>query len=145
MAKARAATKSKKTPKRAIKKAVTTKKVAAKKKPAPKAQYPEKYTSTSMVAYLAQKHKMPRTQMKLIFDSVLDVVAAGVKKGDRVPLGKIGKLYYRVRPARKARKGRNPSTGEEILVPAKRATKVPKFSFSKGFKDEILKVRAKKS
>jgi DNA-binding protein HU-beta len=54
-------------------------------------------------------------------------------------------MYYRVRPARKSRKGRNPRTGEEMLVPAKRATKVPKFSFGKGFKDEVLKVRAKKS
>jgi nucleoid DNA-binding protein len=139
MAKARTTSKSKKAPKKAVKKAAPKKKT-----PVPKAQYPEKYTSTSMVAYLAQKYRIPRTQMKLIFESVFDIVAVGVKKGDRVPLGKIGKMYYRLRPARKARKGRNPSTGEEILVPAKRATKVPKFSFSKGFKDEILKVRAKK-
>ena len=88
---------------------------------------------------------MPRTRMKLIVESVFDVVAAGVKKGERVPLGKIGKMYYHIKPAQKARKGRNPRTGEELLVPAKRPSKVPKFSFSRGFKDEILKARARKS
>ena len=58
------------------------------------------------------------------YDRSVDRFAAalqglGVKKGDRVPLGGIGKMYYRVRPARKARKGRNPRTGEEMPVPAK--------------------------
>ena len=44
----------------------------------------------------------------------------------------IGKL---VLVNRKARKGRNPATGEEIMIPAK---KVVKFRVAKAAKDAIL-------
>jgi DNA-binding protein HU-beta len=40
--------------------------------------------------------------------------------------------------SRKARIGRNPQTGEEIKIPAK---KVVKFSVAKNLKDTVLKKR----
>ncbi len=39
---------------------------------------------------------------------------------------------------------RNPATGEEIMIPAKPATKVPRFTFSKVFKEAALKAKVKK-
>ena len=65
-------------------------------------------------------------------------------RGERVPLGKIGKMFIRVRPASAARKGRNPLTGQEITIPAKPATKVPRLTFSKTFKEAALKAKVKK-
>lgn len=138
MAKAQSTTRSKTAPKKATLATKATRKSA-------KIQYLEEYTTASIVAYLAEKHNLPKMQMKLIIESFYDVISTGVKKGERVPLGKIGKIYYHVRPAQKARKGRNPRTGEEVDIPAKRAMKVPKFSFSKSFKESIIKIRAKKS
>ena len=142
MAKAQSTTKLKTALKKAPKKAALATKLTRK---STKIQYLEKYTIASIVDYLAEKHNLPNKQMKLIIESFYDVISTGVKNGERVPLGKIGKIYYSVRPARKARKGRNPRTGEEVDIPAKRAMKVPKFSFSKSFKESILKVRARKS
>jgi nucleoid DNA-binding protein len=61
-----------------------------------------------------------------------------------VALGKIGRMFIRVRPARAAHMGRNPLSGQEIEIPAKPATKVPRFTFSKTFKEAALKAKAKK-
>ena len=71
-------------------------------------------------------------------------VATGVMRGERVAIGKMGKMFIRVRPARAARMGRNPLNGQEIKIPAKPATKVPRFTFSKTFKELALKAKVKK-
>jgi DNA-binding protein HU-beta len=140
--------KAKRVTKKTTKKAPAKKKAAATTKPAAKrsrVKYPEKYTTASIVSHLAEANRMPKKAMKEIVEGFYDVVRTGVMRGQKVPLGKIGKLYFRVRPAQKTRKGRNPRTGEEITIPAKRATKVPKFSFNRGFKEDVLKARVPKS
>ena len=109
-----------------------------------KVAYPEKYTESQMIQYIAEKHEFPKAKSKEIITDLFDMISVGVMKGERVPVGKMGKIYFSVKPARKARMGRNPATGEEIKIAAKRATKVPKFSFSKTFKEAVLKARAKK-
>ena len=116
------------------------KKAAPKKKPV----LPQKYTANAMVAYLADFNDLPKAKMKEVFEGVFDVVQSGVLAGQRVPIGKLGKVYVRVRPAQKARKGRDPLTGQEITIPAKKATKVPKFSFNKVFKEVAAKAKATK-
>jgi DNA-binding protein HU-beta len=96
-----------------------------------------------MLQYVSEKHDIPRTKAKEILEDVFDVIHAGVVKGERVPVGKFGKLYIKLKPATKARMGRNPITGEEIMIAAKKATKVPKFTFSKSYKDLALKAAVK--
>ena len=109
-----------------------------------KVAYPEKYTESQMIQYIAEKHEIPQAKSKEIITDLFEMITTGVLKGERVPVGKLGKIYFSVKPARKAHMGRNPATGEEIKIPAKRATKVPKFSFGKTFKEAVLKARAKK-
>jgi len=109
-----------------------------------KAALPEKFTLNSMSNYLADAKGFSKKEAKELLETVMDLIEAGVLQGERVPLGKIGKVYAKVKPATKARKGRNPITGEEISIAAKKATKVPKFTFSKGFKEEVLKAKIKK-
>lgn len=106
-----------------------------------KVKLPEKFTFNAMIAYVAAKSELSKRQVKGIIDDYLSVVHAGVVSGARVPLGAIGKLFVKVRPASKARKGRNPLTGEEITIKAKPATKVPKCSFSKSFKEAAKKAK----
>ena len=110
-----------------------------------KVKYPEKYTYAAIIDYLSKAHETPKTKMKEIIESFFDVIDAGVMKGARVPLGRIGNLYVRIKPRQKARKGRNPQTGEEITIPAKPATKVPKINFSRSFKEAArgAKIQAK--
>jgi DNA-binding protein HU-beta len=110
-----------------------------------KAKYPEKFTASSIIQYVADVNNISKKQAKEILENLYDVFSAGVLNGQRVPVGTIGKLYVRVKPATKARLGRNPITGEEIKIPAKKATKVPKFVFSKSFKQATLKANVKTS
>lgn len=119
------------------------KKAAPKEAVKVKVSYPEKYTAQTIVKYISEKHGLPRAKALEIIDDVFDVINAGVIKGQRVPVGKFGKLFIKVKPATKERMGRNPLTGEEIKIAAKKATKVPKFSFSKSYKESALKAQVK--
>ena len=109
-----------------------------------KVKYPEKFTTQTIVNYISEKHEIPKAKAKEMIEDVFDVISAGVMKGERVPVGKFGKVYVKVRPATKARMGRNPLTGEEIKIAAKKATKVPKFSFGKAYKEAALSAKIKK-
>jgi nucleoid DNA-binding protein len=63
--------------------------------------------------------------------ATLTAIQKALKKGDSVTL--VGFGTFRV-SKRKARKGRNPQTGKEIKIAAK---KVPVFKAGKGFKDAV--------
>ena len=64
-------------------------------------------------------------------DAVLSSIAEALKKGDTVSL--VGFGTFKV-TERKARKGRNPQTGQEIYI---EASKVPKFVAGKALKDAV--------
>jgi DNA-binding protein HU-beta len=108
-----------------------------------KVKFPEKYTASAIIQYVSDANNISKKQAKELLESLYALFSAGVMSGQRVPVGAIGKLYVRVRPATKARLGRNPLTGQEIQIPAKKATKVPKFVFSKSFKEATLKATVK--
>ena len=64
-------------------------------------------------------------------DCVFETITKALKKKDPVTL--VGFGTFKV-DSRKARKGRNPRTGEEIKIKAK---KVPKFLAGKALKDAV--------
>ena len=64
-------------------------------------------------------------------DCILSTITKALKKKDTVTL--VGFGTFKVNK-RKARKGRNPRTGETIKIKAKR---VPKFVAGKSFKDAL--------
>lgn len=120
----------------------TTAKAAAKtalKAPA----LPEKFTLTTMSSWLADAKGISKKEAREVLDTVFELVEKGVMNGHRVPVGNMGKAFVKVKPATKARMGRNPLTGESIKIPAKKATKVPKFTFGKSFKESALKAKIK--
>jgi nucleoid DNA-binding protein len=108
------------------------------------AKVPDKLTGNSIIGYLAEKSGVARKDVRQVMEDLFDLVGQGVMRGERVALGKIGKMFIRLRPARSAHPGRNPLTGQEIMIPAKPATKVPRFTFSKTFKEMALKAKVKK-
>ena len=63
--------------------------------------------------------------------ATLAAIQKALKKGDSVTLVGFGTFAV---SKRKARKGRNPRTGKEIKIPAR---KVPKFTAGKALKDAI--------
>ncbi len=127
-------------------------KKAAAKKPAAKAAapatkkaaMPDKYTMTTMIADVADKSGISKKQAKDSIESFIEVFTSGMLAGNRVPFGTVGKAYVRERPATKKRMGRNPKTGEDVVIPAKPAVRVPKFTYGKAFKDAAKKAKIKK-
>lgn len=66
-------------------------------------------------------------------DAMLDHVKESLKNGGEVRIPDFGTFKV---ADRKAREGRNPATGKTIQIPASR---VPKFTPSKGLKDLLNK------
>jgi DNA-binding protein HU-beta len=66
-----------------------------------------------------------------VVDCVFSSITQSLKKGEDVSL--VGFGSFKV-IKRKARKGRNPLTGEEIMI---KATKAPKFTPGKALKDAV--------
>jgi DNA-binding protein HU-beta len=64
-------------------------------------------------------------------DCVISSITKALKKGDAVTL--VGFGTFKV-TKRKARKGRNPRTGEEIKI---KASKAPKFTAGKSLKEAV--------
>ena len=72
-----------------------------------------------------------KKEAQTVVDCVLSSIAEALGKGDKVSL--VGFGTFKV-VERKARKGRNPQTGEEIDIAA---SKVPKFVAGKALKEAV--------
>lgn len=98
------------------------------------------FTMKSIVQYLAKRNSVTQTLARRLLDDYLTMLESGALLGERVPLGRLGRLYLGTRGAQKARVGHNPATGEELLIPAKPETAVPRFSFSKHLKERASRI-----
>ena len=74
-----------------------------------------------------------RSQAKEITEDVKAFITDCLKKGYKIPLFGLGKMYVR---ESKARLGRNPATGEEIQIPAKKRIR---FTAAKALKEAVLR------
>jgi DNA-binding protein HU-beta len=70
---------------------------------------------TEVVAALAERASLTKTQADAALDALQDVIVEAVGNGETV---KITGLLSVERVERAARTGRNPRTGEEIHIPA---------------------------
>jgi DNA-binding protein HU-beta len=96
-------------------------------------------TQTQFVAKLADACQVNKKVSRQFLDSLATTAVKEVKAKGMFVLPGLGRL---VRVDRKARIGRNPATGEQINIPAK---KVVKFRVAKAAKDAIVPVKAKKA
>ena len=101
---------------------------------------PDQFTSQAIVAYLARKNGLTQKQARQIITDYLTMIESGMLLGERVPLGKIGRLFLKKRAPRKARVVVNPATGKEITVPARPEEAVPRISFSRAVKEKARRV-----
>ncbi len=81
-------------------------------------------TKTDLIELIAAKSGYPKTTSGLMLDSVIEAISDALKGGESVTVVGFGK--FRV-VDRKARNGRNPQTGEPMVIAARRAV-----SFSPG-------------
>ena len=87
-------------------------------------------TKTQIIATLADKTGIKKTDVSNVLDELAALACSEAKNGFLVP--GIGKL---VLVQRAERQGRNPATGETITIPAK---EVLKFRVAKACKDAVL-------
>jgi DNA-binding protein HU-beta len=92
----------------------------------------QRMTQTALVRALAEKSEVSNKQARAILDHLSELAVSEVKKNGVFVMPGIGRL---VRVDRKARMGRNPATGAQIKIPAK---KVVKFRVAKAAKDSIV-------
>jgi len=85
-------------------------------------------TKEDLVSKVAQDTGITKAQAKQAVESFLDSVSEGLAGGGKVTLTGFGTFQVQ---EREARTGRNPQTGEKMLIPAR---KVPKFSPGKNLK-----------
>jgi len=93
-------------------------------------------TKTQLATELAEATGSTKKTAVQFMESLCVIAYREAKKGEFTVPG-IGKL---VKSHRKARKGRNPATGEEIKIPAKT---VVKFRVAKAAKDAVLGAKKK--
>jgi DNA-binding protein HU-beta len=73
-----------------------------------------------------------RSDAKQIVDDIAAFVMDSLRKGYKIPLMGLGKLYVR---ESKARQGRNPATGEVIKIPKRKRVR---FTAAKALKERVL-------
>ncbi len=86
-----------------------------------------------LIELVANKTGTSKRQSEECLDLAISAITKSVAKGEKVTLVGFGTFQRR---ERRARKGRDPRTGTEINIPAK---KVPAFSAGKQFKDAVNK------
>lgn len=90
-------------------------------------------TKAEIIAKIAEDAGISKTAADIALHSFIDAVVKTVKKGNKFSIVGFGTFS---RTLRKARTGRNPQTGEAIKI---KASKAPKFTAGKAFKDAINK------
>ncbi len=86
---------------------------------------------TELVAAMAEEAGLSRKDAEKALKAFTDIVAAELKKGEKVQLVGFGTFEV---SERAAREGRNPQTGEAMTIAA---SKTPKFKAGKALKDSI--------
>jgi len=79
-------------------------------------------TQTQLADEVAERAGATRADAKRILTALEEVVLDQIGAAEKVKIGSVVQIEVRVRPATKARPGRNPATGEEIMISAKPAS-----------------------
>ncbi|GMG87207.1 HU family DNA-binding protein [Biformimicrobium ophioploci] len=109
---------------KSAKKAPAKKKAAA-KAPAKKVKaISEKFTKTQILTQIAENTELTKKQVQSVLDELTDVIHGHIKKRSvgEFALPGLMKISTVKKPAKKARKGINPFTGEETVFKAKPAS-----------------------
>ena len=79
-------------------------------------------TQTQLAAAVADRAEITKAEAKRVLDALDEIILEELGNAQKVRVGGLVQLTVRVKPAQKARKGRNPATGEEITIAAKPAS-----------------------
>ncbi len=88
-------------------------------------------SKSEFVAAMSEKAGLSKKDADAAYKAFTEVVVEELKKGEKVSLVGFGTFEI---AERAERKGKNPRTNEEIIIPA---SKSPKFKASKTLKDAV--------
>ena len=88
-------------------------------------------TKAELVDEVSKASELTRKHSEVIVDAVFSTIVEALQRGDKIELRGFGS--FRVR-RRASRTGRNPKTGQGVVVPAKR---VPHFKPGKELRELI--------
>jgi integration host factor subunit beta len=88
-------------------------------------------TRAELVDDVAHQSSLTRRQSEVIVDAVFSAILDSLRRGDKIELRGFGSFRIRQRGSRS---GRNPKTGEGVLVPPR---KVPFFKPGKELRDLV--------
>ena len=89
-------------------------------------------TKSGLIAKVAeQTPHISKKDTETVVNTIFDCMTEALRKGDRIEIRGFGSFQVKVR---EAREGRNPKTGEEVKIPAKRT---PFFKVGKELKERI--------
>ena len=96
-------------------------------------------TKSAILATLAERTELSRKDFASVFDALGELIQDNLKPRGPGQFSVPGlvKITVQKRPAKKARKGINPFTGEETVFKAKPASKVVKVRPLKSLKDMV--------
>ena len=86
---------------------------------------------TELVAAIAEKAELSKKDSEKALKAFTEVIAEGLKKGEKIQLVGFGTFEV---SNRAARTGKNPQTGAAINIPA---SKAPKFKAGKALKETV--------
>ena len=86
---------------------------------------------TELIATMSEKALLSKKDAGLALEAFMDIVKKELKKGEKISLVGFGSFEV---TERAERMGRNPQTGEEMLI---KSSKSPKFKAGKALKDFI--------
>ncbi len=100
---------------------------------------PEPMTKTVLYRTLADQTGLGRKDIGAVFEALDEIIEGHLKKKGAGVFTLPGLLKLKVvrKPAKRARKGTNPFTGEEMLFKAKPAHNVVKITPLKGLKEKV--------
>lgn len=98
---------------------------------------PAVVTLKQLAEWAGYNHGVPKKQVVAMFTDFVGDISRVLKKGSKIRIPDLGILQVRTRPARPARMGRNPATGEAIQIKASKASKRVAFRPAKTLKETI--------
>ena len=98
---------------------------------------PPLVTLKHLAEWAGYNHGVSKKQATDMLAGFVTDIGRALKKGSKIRIPNLGILQVRIRPARPARKGRNPATGEEIRIKASKASKKVAFRVAKALKEAI--------
>lgn len=132
--------KRKSTARKTAKKSVAKKKAATKMEAGPLGRVSKVYTKGTLLNTLSERTGLARKDVNLVLAELLVVVEGHLKRGGPGKFTLPGMLKMTVKnvPAKKARKGINPFTGEPTIFKAKPASRKVRVTPLKALKELVI-------